>query len=517
MNREIAFSAFFSWTIIGYNKWLKSGIYRLGLIVPVSESRRGWTVPDTWRPRNVAMSETATIAIIYKDQKPKVLLQQTLAESSWRFEFIEEGSIQGLPVAPRADVLAVFFPSEESAGMRGYIARIFPEAEVVGYLISTPTNADEPIGSLEDVPVVRFPMGLPFAHFLLDSLALIHANREQQAWIHGRADDLQTFFDAFVSMVESSGTEADRAPAMNLLLGKILARLHAEECLIYLSDTADAPLHRAYGTSNIRDLDIFEAQANADILAHVMTSGAPLLDNGIRFEIKVPFGGAGGSIHSVLCLPLLYRNQIIGAVEVLNKSAGFAEEDRDLMQMLARPLAVSIHTIQMFDHAERLTVTDDLTKLYNYRYLKKYLEAEVKRCLRYKKKVSLLFIDVDGFKRVNDTFGHLVGSRALSEMGQVLRKILRETDVVARYGGDEFVVVLPETPLNGALVIAERIRKNIEDYEFIAQDLSIHLTISLGIANCPKHTLTAEGLIKKADAAMYRAKELSKNSIKVAV
>jgi diguanylate cyclase (GGDEF)-like protein len=88
---------------------------------------------------------------------------------------------------------------------------------------------------------------------------------------------------------------------------------------------------------------------------------------------------------------------------------------------------------------------------------------------------------------------------------------------VGRYGGDEFVVVLPETPLNGALVIAERIRKKIEDYEFVAQDLSIHLTISLGVANCPKHTLTAEGLIKKADAAMYRAKELTKNSIKVAV
>jgi diguanylate cyclase (GGDEF)-like protein len=171
----------------------------------------------------------------------------------------------------------------------------------------------------------------------------------------------------------------------------------------------------------------------------------------------------------------------------------------------------------MFENAERLTITDDLTKLYNYRYLMQFLEAEVKRCLRYKKKVSLLFVDVDGFKRINDTFGHLVGSQALAEMGQVFRRILRETDVVGRYGGDEFVIVLPETPLNGAMVIAERIRKKVEDYEFIAQNVAIRLTVSLGVANCPKHTLTAEGLIKKADAAMYRAKELSKNSIKVAV
>ena len=171
----------------------------------------------------------------------------------------------------------------------------------------------------------------------------------------------------------------------------------------------------------------------------------------------------------------------------------------------------------MFEEAERLTITDDLTKLYNYRYLMKYLEADVKRCLRYKKKVSLLFIDVDGFKRINDTFGHLVGSQALAEMGQVFKRIVRETDVVGRYGGDEFVIVLPETPLNGAMVIAERIRKKVEECEFVAQNLSIRLTVSLGVANCPKHTLTAEGLIKKADAAMYRAKELSKNSIKVAV
>ena len=94
---------------------------------------------------------------------------------------------------------------------------------------------------------------------------------------------------------------------------------------------------------------------------------------------------------------------------------------------------------------------------------------------------------------------------------------MRETDIIGRYGGDEFVVILPETPLSGAMVIAERIRKKVEDYEFIAQNVNIRMTVSLGVENCPKHTLTAEGLIKKADAAMYRAKELSRNSIKVAV
>ena len=102
-------------------------------------------------------------------------------------------------------------------------------------------------------------------------------------------------------------------------------------------------------------------------------------------------------------------------------------------------------------------------------------------------------------------------------MGQVFKKCVRETDVVGRYGGDEFVIVLPETSLRGALTVAERIRKRVERFEFAARNLSIRLTVSLGVANCPRHALTAEGLIRKADAAMYRAKELSRNSIKVAV
>ena len=101
-------------------------------------------------------------------------------------------------------------------------------------------------------------------------------------------------------------------------------------------------------------------------------------------------------------------------------------------------------------------------------------------------------------------------------MGQIFMRILRETGIVGRYGGDEFVIVLPETPLNGAMAIALRIRKKVGDYEFIAQNLGSRQTVNPGVASCPHHTLTAEGLIKKADAAMYRAKELSKNSIKVA-
>jgi diguanylate cyclase (GGDEF)-like protein len=332
------------------------------------------------------------------------------------------------------------------------------------------------------------------------------------------ADDSLPLFYSLLTVIESAWNSNDRKSAIGLLLTRILAKVSAEECLIYLLNDSGLTLQRAHETGKYKNLDMFDHLENHALIERVLNSGSPLVNNAFIREIKGPFSEESLTVHSILCCPLQHKGEKVGALEVLNKKDGaFGAEDLHFIQMLAEPLAVAFETLRMFDNTERLTITDDLTKLYNYRYLLQYLNAEVKRCLRYKKKVSLLFIDVDGFKRINDTFGHLVGSRALAELGQVLRSIVRETDVIGRYGGDEFVIVLPETPLNGALAIAERIRKRIEDYEFVAQDQRVHLTVSLGVANLPKHTLTAEGLIKKADAAMYRAKELSKNTIRVAV
>jgi diguanylate cyclase (GGDEF)-like protein len=331
-------------------------------------------------------------------------------------------------------------------------------------------------------------------------------------------DESLPLFSSLLTVIESAWNSNDRKSAFGLLLSQILAKLSADECLIYLRNDDGLTLERAHETGKYKNLDLFDHLENHALIERVLDSGSPWVSNSYLREIKGPFHEESLTVRSILCCPLQHRGEKVGALEVLNKIDGaFGAEDLRFVQTLAEPLAVALETLRMFDNTERLTITDDLTKLYNYRYLLQYLNAEVKRCLRYKKKVSLLFIDIDGFKRVNDTFGHLVGSRALAELGQVLRSIVRETDVIGRYGGDEFVIVLPETPLNGALVIAERVRRKIEDYEFVAQDQNVRLTVSLGVANLPKHTLTAEGLIKKADAAMYRAKELSKNTIRVAV
>jgi diguanylate cyclase (GGDEF)-like protein len=465
------------------------------------------------------MTESPKIAIIYRDRAPQFLLATPAQGIPWTIDSLPESAILSGPIIPSRDYLAVFFPFEDGIpDIQRHLSNFFPGAEIVGYLNSDKSPADSLIRRDEDVLVLRLPMQLDMARHLIEEFSKAKAQRRELIAVQRRSNNIQDFFAAFAHTVDSSSNLSDRKLGMSTLINKILFHVHAEECILYLFGEGGGTLQRAHSTGNIQDLDLFEQHANSSIVERVLRSGTPYINNDYSFELRVPFGNDSVFINSILCYPLVHKGETIGVVELLNKTTGaFTREDRALIEMMLNPLAVAIRTVEMFENSERLTITDDLTKLYNYRYLMTYLAADVKRCLRYKKKVSLLFIDVDGFKRINDTFGHLVGSQALAEMGQVFRRIVRETDVVARYGGDEFVIVLPETPLNGAMVIAERIRRKVEECEFVAQNLSIRLTVSLGVANCPKHTLTAEGLIKKADAAMYRAKELSKNSIKVAV
>jgi len=167
--------------------------------------------------------------------------------------------------------------------------------------------------------------------------------------------------------------------------------------------------------------------------------------------------------------------------------------------------------------AEALSVTDDLTHLFNSRYLNIVLRRETKRASRNGRPLSLLFIDLDGFKGVNDTYGHLFGSRALVEAAGVIRGSARETDVVARFGGDEFALVLPDTGGEGAFAVGERIRDRIAEYKFLAGDgLDIHLTASIGVATLPDVAASAEELMQAADKAMYQVKDSGKNGIQAA-
>lgn len=169
-----------------------------------------------------------------------------------------------------------------------------------------------------------------------------------------------------------------------------------------------------------------------------------------------------------------------------------------------------------YEQARQLSYIDDLTKLYNQRYLPLVLEQEMNRASRDGRKFSILFLDVDFFKHVNDTKGHLVGSQVLVQISEVIRQCTRNYDFGFRYGGDEFVVVLPGSDVQQASQIAERIRQQVENSTFRVLNSEIKVTVSIGIANFPDHAKTPEQVLQLADQAMYYGKHASRNIVYIA-
>lgn len=225
---------------------------------------------------------------------------------------------------------------------------------------------------------------------------------------------------------------------------------------------------------------------------------------------------------SSLGWPLIASGQVVGVVIGLD----FARASRlpalnpsfsAAFARLLEPASFALGHALRVARAEALSVTDDLTQLYNSRYLNDALRKETKRAMRSGWPLSLLFIDLDGFKRINDAHGHLLGSRALIDAAALIRGCGRETDIIARFGGDEFAILLPETGTEGAQAVARRLRDRIQRYVFLPETGSGNrLTASIGVATLPDVADTPEGLLQAADAAMYRVKVAGKNGIHVA-
>lgn len=170
--------------------------------------------------------------------------------------------------------------------------------------------------------------------------------------------------------------------------------------------------------------------------------------------------------------------------------------------------------IETISDLKGLTYTDDVTGLYNQRYLEMVLDREVSLAKRNDTDFSILFLDLDHFKSVNDKHGHLVGSQLLYEVGQELKKTLRESDIVFRYGGDEFVSVCSHTNAQEAMLVAERVREKIEKKRFLAkQGMEIRLTASIGVASFPEHAQTTEQILTVADQALYGSKREARNKV----
>jgi diguanylate cyclase (GGDEF)-like protein len=237
---------------------------------------------------------------------------------------------------------------------------------------------------------------------------------------------------------------------------------------------------------------------------------AAVMDAGAVAEIHI--GGA-----SALAAPLSATeggDRVLAIVSVARGDRPFTPAERELFSYLTSQAAVSVENVDLHETVQRQAVTDELTGLFNHRRFQEVMSAEVERARRYDQEMGLIMLDIDNFKRVNDTYGHMQGDMVLREVARVLRQSAREIDEPARYGGEEMAVALPQTDLDGAFRFAERVRQRIEALELplLDGDGILRVTASFGAASLSTAPQSdKEGLVAAADAALYRAKRSGKN------
>lgn len=304
------------------------------------------------------------------------------------------------------------------------------------------------------------------------------------------------------------------------IVERVQVLVQSEAWSLLMMDEAGQNLEFAEALgSKAKPLKQVSLKVGEGIAGKVAQTGRPMLVNDVR---KSPLFNpqvdrmTGFKTRSVLCVPLRSRGKTLGVLEMMNKhgGSGFTEADLETTFMFAEMVGIALENAFTFQKIKMLSLVDDLTQLYNSRYLHQALGVEITRAVRYSYPVSVVFLDLDGFKSVNDRYGHLVGSQTLVVVGKILKDLVRNVDIIARYGGDEFTLILPNTGLEASVLVAERLRKAIERHDYRkTPGYDFTLSASFGIAESPRHGADPDILIQKADQAMYRVKESTKNAV----
>lgn len=222
------------------------------------------------------------------------------------------------------------------------------------------------------------------------------------------------------------------------------------------------------------------------------------------------------STRSVLLVPMEAHGKTVGILSAESSQTGeFGPREQSMLQVVARAAAMALENAMLHKRMEELTVTDELTGIYNYRYFALKLKEEQRRAARYDLPLSLIMLDIDWFKRFNDTYGHEVGNIVLKGITGVVKRCIRDVDIFCRYGGEEFVIILPQTPQIEVTQIGERIREQIEAATFGGGDgiPELRVTVSVGVTSFPENGKSEDEILSIADTALYRAKGSGKNTV----
>ena len=264
--------------------------------------------------------------------------------------------------------------------------------------------------------------------------------------------------------------------------------------------------------------DVLRLPVGTGVAGHVARVGVALRLPADAGNVGQPSPDEPSAAHQ-LAVPMVGRGRVLGVLSLLSDDPArpFTQDDLDTLRSFGAQASVAMENVMLHQEAQRLSVTDPLTGLWNFRYFQLQADRELESAARFERPLSLLIIDLDHFKTVNDRFGHQVGDDVLVEVARRIQAATRVPDVVARYGGEEFVVLLPGTDAPGAVATAERIRVAVSASRIVittAQDIApMAVTCSIGVSEHPVHGTTVAGLLRSADAAMYQAKAQGRDRV----
>ena len=224
---------------------------------------------------------------------------------------------------------------------------------------------------------------------------------------------------------------------------------------------------------------------------------------------------SNASLKSHLTLPLTVEGEILGCISLnSDQPNAFDAQDLQFLSVIGYQMAATLKHFQRFSSIKNIAIYDTLTGLYNRRYFEEKLAGDAQKAFYGGTPLSLVMVDIDLFKKVNDTFGHTEGDKVLCQISSLLKSSVRKKDTVARYGGEEFILILPEAGLEESFIIAERIRRLVESTPIEIGGVQVNLTLSMGISNFPRHRAKSkEELVKMADHALYDAKRGGRNKV----
>jgi diguanylate cyclase (GGDEF)-like protein len=315
----------------------------------------------------------------------------------------------------------------------------------------------------------------------------------------------------------------DLQKILQTVMEKISDLLQPDTWSLLMLDEGSQELHFeiAIGTGADKLKDV-RLKVGEGIAGWVAQTGEPVLVEDVkrdaRFTRRID-ELTQTDTRSVVCVPIRGKEKILGVIELVNclGRESFRREDIPILKSLADYAAIALENARYIQRIHELTITDDCTALYNARHLNFVLDAEIYRSTRYGYEFSVIFLDLDHFKQVNDTHGHLVGSKLLWMIGDLIKGHLRLIDYAFRYGGDEFVVLLPQTAKQNSLMVVRRLKDLLNSKVFFSDEgLNIKVTASFGVASFPQDGRTRRELLRMADEAMYLVKNTTRNNIALA-